>query len=481
MSDGLLGAGALLGVATAGYQIEGGYNGPGQPANNWATWERMGVVTPSGVACRFWDRPEEVLDRAAALGLDAFRLSVEWARVEPERGQVDEDALAHYAAIVDGCAERGLTPVVTLQHFTHPLWAGEEFWLFPGSPERYAAHVGRVLEVLGRRCRHWVTVNEPNGLALAGWVLGVHPPGRRLAVSDAMVVVDNLMAAHVLAYQAVHAARPDAVVTVNPRASTVYEFDRLLTDLLEARRAGVARADVDRWVAERRAAHDARVPARSVGEAALRRLTAGLSPVGATGPSGLARSVPGRAVEAVYASSHERCLDVAAVSFYDPVPTAAVSRPGRPSSGGRSRAGVRPAWDAPPRPDLLAERLAVAAADHPGLGVLVAENGMATRTRHGRPFPRRDGWTRPEHLDAHLSALVQAAEAGVPVAVYLHWTLADCYEWGSYEPRFGLFGVDRDRSDGPTWMDTDAAGDDSAGRLRCRVEALRQGDRGAFG
>ena len=77
--------GFLFGVATAGFQVEGGYNGPGQPANNWLPWEHVGRVEPSGNAVGFWERPEEAFDRAAALGCNSFRLSVEWARVFPGR------------------------------------------------------------------------------------------------------------------------------------------------------------------------------------------------------------------------------------------------------------------------------------------------------------------------------------------------------------------------------------------------------------
>ncbi|MDQ1375017.1 MAG: beta-glucosidase, partial [Actinomycetota bacterium] len=75
-----------FGVATAGFQIEGGYNGPGQPANNWAAWEQAGRVEPSGIAVDFWRDWEHHLDRAVAAGCDAFRLSVEWARCEPAEG-----------------------------------------------------------------------------------------------------------------------------------------------------------------------------------------------------------------------------------------------------------------------------------------------------------------------------------------------------------------------------------------------------------
>ena len=108
----------------------------------------------------------------------------------------------------------------------------------------------------------------------------------------------------------------------------------------------------------------------------------------------------------------------------------------------------------------------------------MAENGLATRTRLGRFYPRRDGWDRARFLRAHLAALVEAAEAGVPVAGYLHWTLVDCYEWGSFEPRFGIFGMDRDRGrSAATWLDTDAAGADTAGLLRRLLSGLAEGDR----
>ena len=98
---GLVPPGLLFGVATSGFQIEGGFNGPGEPANNWRGWERSGRIEPSGVACDFWRHPEEALDRAASIGCDAFRLSVEWARIEPEDGVVDRAALVFHIAFTD--------------------------------------------------------------------------------------------------------------------------------------------------------------------------------------------------------------------------------------------------------------------------------------------------------------------------------------------------------------------------------------------
>jgi hypothetical protein len=294
--------GFLLGVATAGYRVEGGVNGPGEPANNWVRWERSGRSAPAATG-DFWARPEPVLDRAAALGCDAFGLSVEWARLEPEEGAPDDAALERYATIVEGCVARGLIPVVTLHHATHPWWLGEEFWLTPGAPDRFAEHVARVVPRLAVSCDRWVTVDHPSTVARRGWLVGTSPPGRRGAVSDAWAVVDNLLTAHVLADAAIRQAQPDAVVVTTTGVASPYEHDRLLVDLVGARAAGIDRDDVDRWVDERRALHDVACPPAGVGDLVLRRTAAAASSFGSSGGplrARLRRPCPRRVLDAVY-------------------------------------------------------------------------------------------------------------------------------------------------------------------------------------
>ncbi len=486
-SPGLFPPGFLIGVATSGFQVEGGFNGPGEPANNWVRWEQSGRVAPSGIACDFWARPAEALDRAASLGANAFRLSVEWARLEPEEGVLDEDALGHYAGILAMCRQRGMEPVVTLHHFTHPWFLGEEFWLTPGSPDRFAAHVDRVVPALTGSCRHWVTVNEPNVLALMGWVQGAYPPGRRGAVSDAWAVVDNLLTAHVLAYEVIHHHQPEARVTCNPDASSLYDQDRLLTDLLMARSLGVGRDKLDPWVDERRALHGFAAPPPDLVDHGLRMLYAAASPYGDLGAAGVAgalrrrlrRPCPRRVVDAVYEGPHERPLDAVGFDWYDPVASHGMRVPGHRSAGGeRHWSAGRAIWDVGADPAGLGRWCAETHALLPGLPLWVVENGMATRVRHGRAFERVDRSTRPDYLRRHLAAVVDALGAGVPVGAYLHWSLVDNYEWGSYEPRLGLFGMDRARGgDGPRWLDLDSVGSDSAGAFRRLVAAVRNGDR----
>ncbi|HEX2038135.1 MAG TPA: family 1 glycosylhydrolase [Acidimicrobiales bacterium] len=435
-------AGFRFGVATSGFQVEGGYNGPGEPANNWSWWEAEGRVEPAGGALDFWRQYERHLDRAVEAGCDAFRMSVEWARCEPRDGQPDDTAFDHYCAILDACHDRGLQPLLTLHHFTHPAWLGVDFWLQPDSPERFRDWVRVAVERFAGRCRHWVTLNEINVVALMTYFAGAFPPGRRWDVAATVRTLDHMLAAHVLAYGVIKERQPQAVVTTNSYPLSVYELDRLLLDVLLARRHGIGRHDLRPWLEERRREyHDAAVSKPGLFERVLRKR--------ANSAVHMEQALP-RAVAAAYASDRACTLDVTALDYYAPDITHHARR--------------RALWDDPVRPQGLARYAALNV--EPGLDVWVAENGLCSRGSS----PRRDGWTRPRYLQAHLASLLEAVDRGVPLTAYYHWTLADNYEWGSYAPRFGLHGVDRATL---RWSDTDSMGDASAAEYRRLIEELR--------
>jgi len=180
-----------------------------------------------------------------------------------------------------------------------------------------------------------------------------------------------------------------------------------------------------------------------------------------------------RTVAAVYASPHECTQDVTQIDFYNPTISSHLRLPGHRTSGGRNLQPSRLLWDDPPDPPAFAHLTRLnQRGDRP---VWVVENGLCNRVRNGRSYPRVDGWTRPRYLKEHLAQLVRLVDAGVPVGAYFHWTLADNYEWGSYEPRFGLYGVDRER--GLVWSDDDAMGEPAAAAYREIVEGLKAGDR----
>ena len=110
----------------------------------------------------------------------------------------------------------------------------------------------------------------------------------------------------------------------------------------------------------------------------------------------------------------------------------------------------------------------------PGLPLWILENGLCNRVRRGVSHPRVDGWTRPRYLKEHVAALAGAIREGAPVAAYVHWSLLDNYEWGSYQPRFGLFGVVREEH--LRRLRSDSMGEDAGGCYRRIVSALRSGE-----
>jgi beta-glucosidase len=457
--------GFRFGVATAGFQTEGGYNQPGQPANNWAGWERAGRADVSGSAVQFWDRYEEHVDRATSAGCDAFRFSVEWARCEPSEGELDDTAIARYRDILAACHDRGVLPLVTLHHFTHPHWLGEEFWLRRDAPERFASWVDTVIPLLADQCRDWVTINEINILAVSTWMLGAFPPGGQLRTGKTVRMLDNLVAAHVLAYNAIKRHQVDSVVSTNNYSMVAYELDRMLLDLLVARRAGIGRHDVGAWLHEQRAGYHDAIRPRLLRDRAVRRASKSAIP--------LARGTP-RTIAAVYDSPHECTLDVTQIDYYAPYVGGSLQVPGRATAGGRNWEPGRRLWDDPVEPTGLPRFAAENVVE--GLPLWIVENGLCNRVTSERAWPRRDGWDRVRHLTAHLGQVADAITQGIPITAYFHWTLCDNYEWGSFEERFGLYGVDRS---GPTprILDTDSMGGDAAGTYRRLIEQLRAGER----
>src|SRR5580658_7880266 len=180
----------LWGVSTSAYQSEGGYNGPGQPRTNWARAEEKGRVAPVGKASEFWTRYGEDFRSVRGLGLNAFRLGIEWSRIQPsyKEGKAapppfDMKALEHYAAMLAACREQELEPVLTLHHFTHPSWLGTDPWLDPGTPELFEKYVATSVEYLNdslvaaghELVRVMITINEPNMLIFNSY-LGMQFP-----------------------------------------------------------------------------------------------------------------------------------------------------------------------------------------------------------------------------------------------------------------------------------------------------------------
>ncbi len=184
--------GFAWGVAGSAHQIEGGNTN-----NDWWQFEHAPgsrCADSSGDACDSYHRWTDDLDLVAGMGLDSYRFSLEWSRIEPAEGEFSVAALEHYRRICTGCHERGIVPVVTFHHFTVPTWlAVRGGFEAPDAPDRFGRFVERAGEHLGDLIGWACTINEPNVIGAMGYTIGDYPPGvkddlrRHLAVNDAMV------------------------------------------------------------------------------------------------------------------------------------------------------------------------------------------------------------------------------------------------------------------------------------------------------
>ena len=381
-------SGFLWGVATAGHQIEG----DNVDSDTWFA-ERVTPTVfrePSGQACDGYARWREDLDLVAGLGLNAYRFSVEWARVEPVPGRYSGEALEHYAAIVERCHELGLAPVVTFNHFTCPHWfAMRGGWLDPDAPERFARYCDAVMARFGDAIAYAVTLNEPNLPRLLSWI-----------------------------------GLPDAV----------RDLERA-TLAAAAKEAGVERYRLGNVVLpdEFDAIEDGYAAAHSAAKAAIKARRADL-------PVGLSLavvddqyvddpSVRDRKRAEVYGRwlRQVRDDDFVGVQNYE---RAVYNRTGRipPPDGAELNHMGSDIY-----PLSLAGAVRYVHAET-GVPILVTEHGLSTE----------DDTQRAAFLEPSIRGLLDARDDGVPVLGYIHWTLLDNFEWiFGFGPKLGLCAVDR--------------------------------------
>ncbi len=386
------------GVATAAHQVEGGNRN-----NNWWAWEeeegRIKKGQRSGAACDWWNEAEADFDRAADLGLNALRLSVEWSRVEPLPGKFDEAALGRYVEMVRALRERDIEPMVTLHHFTNPLWLEEQGgWTEPETVDLFARFVGRVVDVLAPHCDLWCTINEPNVYGYMGYVEGVFPPG----ASDfgaAMRVIRHLLIAHAAAYREIHKRQPEARVGL---AHNMRILDPANPSSLLDRRI-------------------ARFMDGVYNQAILTALTRGVwrPPLG----FGLALKL-------------RETLDWIGLNYYTRDMVAFDRSRSQGFLARRFHADGAELLDGgygefyPAGMFRCLQRLA-----RLDLPIYVTENGV----------PDDDDDQRPRYLLSHLHQMWHAIQRSYPVQGYYHWTLVDNFEWAEgWTLRFGLIELDPD-------------------------------------
>lgn len=376
------------GVGASAFQAEGG-----DVPNDWNACIAEGRFPPNP-GNGFFERAEGDFALVAGLGLRHYRLSVEWSRVEPERGRFDRAALDRYKAICDAARAAGLTPWVNLFHFTHPRWLAARGGLEArAGQDDFVRYVERMARELSGHAGHFHVQNESMVYAFGAYLVGELPPfGRDPARARAMT--RTVLELHARGFAALKAA--DARNTV-ATIEVYLDFHPERPDD-EADRASVRALDA--WY------NGCVLDGLATGRITL--------------PGGEPEEVPGLA----------GALDRYGLNYYH---ATRVGPSGVGSHAGRPDAPVD-AMGRHVHPDGLEHALRRVARALPDVPILVTENGC----------PTTDERFRIRYVAAHLAALDRARGAGADVRGYFHWTAVDNYEWahGFSDARFGLIGFD---------------------------------------
>jgi beta-glucosidase len=377
--------GFIWGTATAAHQVEGNNTN----SDFWAMEHTPGgpFREPSGDACDHYRLFREDIRLLRELGFNAYRFSIEWARVEPEPGFVSKAALRHYADVLAACHENGLTPIVTLHHFTSPRWLMKlGGWEGAETPARFAAYSRAVMEELGSLIPYVCTINEAN-----------IPTLFRLFARGSNVSKEWLRAC------------------ARDLSTTFERFKPLLY------------AGSERGQRTIMAAHEqARAAIKSVRPRALVGVTHALQQIEAA-PGGESRAA------ALWAQLFESYLpsmvgdDFAGVQNYSRTRVGPDGAIPLPADAERTQMGYEYCPEA-----LEGVIRAVAKA---GIPMIVTENGVATD----------DDSRRVEFIRRALAGVQRCLADGLDVRGYVYWSALDNFEWMSgYPPTFGLIAVDRD-------------------------------------
>jgi beta-glucosidase len=380
--------GFLWGTSSAAYQVEGGNRNC-----DWWEWEqkpgRIAHGDSAAVACDHYHRYREDFALLRDLNQNTHRLSIEWSRVEPSEGGFDSAEIRHYRDVLGELREQGMEPMVTLHHFTSPLWFTRKGgWTARAAHRAFMPFVRRIVDELGDLVGIWCTVNEPSIYGFNGWMTGEFPPGHRGDLGAHLRVTRNMRLAHELAYRAIKRRWPDAPVGLSHHKFLVLSATSKRRDVLAA---GLAQGFTERW------------PTGGLRLSPIVEATADY--IGIAHYWGQLAELARRPADMFirrFNPPDERVTDFGFVS--------------------------RASW----------MRDVLSSLKRYGKPVYITENGIATAD---------DGW-RKQYLVDILSNVHAAIQDGVDVRGYFHWTNMDNFEWSrGYTAHFGLIAVDRQTLD----------------------------------
>jgi len=374
----------LWGAATSSHQVEGNNKN-----NDWWQWEREGLTKElSATACRHYELYKVDFALAQQLHHNAYRLSLEWSRIEPREGHFAQAEIGHYHNLLRELQERNIKPVVTIHHFTNPTWfANKGGWLSKESPKLFLRYVKVVAENFAHDVNLWITINEPIVFAYHSYLKGIWPPGEK-SFAKAWRVMQNMIMAHRLAYRAINA--------INQKENQKKPM------------VGIAKNLRPFKVCPR-----TNNPFVHLGVYLRHQL-----------------------FNMLFLKKIKNTMDYIGVNYYEGEFDSNDWSLKLPLLGGNCthvhghiRHGNQLGWNFYPE-GLLDVLIWCKKFNKP---MLITENGTCEED---------DSW-RIKFIDEHLKEVEKALAAGCDVMGYLHWSLLDNFEWHhGFGPRFGLIEVD---------------------------------------
>jgi len=370
------------GSATSSYQVEGNNSNA-----DWWAWEQKCGKENSGAACRHYDLFEQDFDLVKSLNHNAHRLSIEWSRIEPIEGAFSDDAIVHYINVIKALRKRGIEPMVTLHHFTNPIWFAESGgWTNPKCVKRFLRYCEFVTKALARGVKYWFTINEPTVYFSHSYLWGMWPPQSK-SLLQTKAVYHSLNEAHIEAYRLIHRIYKDL------------NLARPLVGLAQHMQAIVG---CDKSLKNRLAV-------------TLREHLYNLNI--------LDHCARHKALDFIGVNYYSRHL-VDVHSWWIGNLLMEVCKDNHHPLK-KNFLG----WDI--YPEGLAQVLL--SLKKYNLPVIISENGICTADDNER-------W---EYIQSHLRSVHLAMEKGVDVKGYLYWSLMDNFEWAhGFAPRFGLIDID---------------------------------------
>ncbi|MBA3397877.1 MAG: glycoside hydrolase family 1 protein [Deltaproteobacteria bacterium] len=435
-----------FGVASAATQIE-----DRNTATDWYVWtlpEAQGGIgkgTFVGDAVRGYTRVMQDLELVRDLGVDSYRFSMEWGRIEPQRDVIDESALAHYRAQLEAMKAMGIKPLVTVHHFSNPIWVADPRAIgctegptdtnlcgfgSAGGPqivEELGEHATLLATRFGDLVDEWGTVNEPINYIFAAYAVGQFPPGIvSLDPAQFAIRLRDYIASHAAIYDAIKAA--DTTDADGDGASAVVGLSVSVADWIPTR-ANAASDNPEDLAARDRLLY-------LFHYVFIDSITSGTYDANLDGTRDEQHPEWKGRLDWLGLQYYFR----AGVTGDRPILPAPITV--TPSFGGLDFGACRPS----PQPsycvptmgyegwiDGIHGVLVAFAARYPALPLVVSESGIATHS----------GKRRAENIVRVLEAIDRARTGGVDVRGYYHWSLTDNFEWAEgFAPRFGLYSVD---------------------------------------